>query len=526
MAERLLLLKREQARRAGQRNLIVWSALHLSHRLTTYNPDSRPRFGLSDFQRELCSTLDGMVQRRGVRRCNLAPRGNSKTTFATLAYPLREALEGRESYILLVGDTQTSSRLFLDNIKRELETNRTIRQYYPEVAGPGPIWNQDVIRLRNGVEVEAISTGAAIRGRVKLTRPTLIICDDLQGRDDIISPTLRRQAWDWFVGDLLPMGEPSTNVIVNATAIHRDCIAYKLQATAGWETRLYRALIEAPERTDLWDQWERILHDNEPDAIARARAFYESNQADMDTGAVVLWPERFPLYDLMLKLVSSGPAAFASEENNNPVNPEALEWPEDYFDEKARPELRFDDWPEHLGGRVLYLDPAKGAKNKLGDYACYVRFGWEGASGVEYYEADLFRGSAEATLSAIIERGIRHVREFKPDVFAFESIGSQNLYGTLLRKALDEQRLDVVLWAMEDTTDKDVRIRRLDRPLAQRKARFRRTKGTDMLLEQLRDFPTHERRDGPDAAEGARRAGLRLREGKVRGPQGVTQFRA
>ena len=469
-----------------------------------------------------------MVANRGVKSCRIAPRKNAKSTFATMAYPLREALEGRERYILILSDALKKNAIpFLrDNIKLELENNASLKAAYPDACGPGPLWQEEKIVLKNGVCIEVSSTNENIRGRLYNGQPpSLVIGDDLQGDKDISSATYRENSWRWFTNDVMNVGNPATNYLVMGTAIHRDAIVYKLRGTPGWDTKLWRALggeqtrhgdgfnyAEHLKRPDLWDEWTAILQSFDEDALAKARAFYDANQEAMDDDLArfVLWPEQYPLYDLMLRMMTIGIASFGSEQQNNPHNPEMLYWPEEVFSEADRPEFRFKSWDDlQLAGRVMYLDPAKGTKSKPGDYACYILFGWD-SKGREYVEADLFRGSEQATLDAIIRRGVSHVRDFKPDVFAYEAAFSQNLYGRLLAEAFERDHLRVNLWPMEDRSDKDVRIIRLDAPLCQRVMSFRKTLGTEMLLDQLRQYPLHERRDGPDALEGARRTGLEL----------------
>jgi hypothetical protein len=69
------------------------------------------------------------------------------------------------------------------------------------------------------------------------------------------------------------------------------------------------------------------------------------------------------------------------------------------------------------------------------------------------------------------------------------------------------------------TLDKQVRIRRLGTYLAQRKQRFkRRSGGTALLVEQLRDFPVGENDNGPDALEMALRFLSERWNGKGRNP--------
>ena len=94
---------------------------------------------------------------------------------------------------------------------------------------------------------------------------------------------LRERSWSWLTKDVLPAGEPSTNVVVLGTALHRECIVCKLQQTPGWESHVFRSLKEMPRRMDLWAEWEAILHNWEDDRReARARTFYEANRAAMD----------------------------------------------------------------------------------------------------------------------------------------------------------------------------------------------------------------------------------------------------
>ena len=186
--------------------------------------------------------------------------------------------------------------------------------------------------------------------------------------------------------------------------------------------------------------------------------------------ARVLWPEREPLYDLMLLRATVGHAAFESEKQNNPVNPEACEWPAEYFE---RADFWFQEWPDRLDVKTLALDPSKGATDKPGDYAAYVLYGRDHAS-VEYVEADLRRLDADALVSV----GLEHIRRFNPDGFAIEANVFQSLLAPLFRLAVDADfeaarcarsnhavRLELRLNLLDNTVNKAVRIRRWTDPL-------------------------------------------------------------
>ena len=67
--------------------------------------------------------LDRMTADRGTKLNVLGPRGGAKSTVATLAYPLREALLAREPYIWILSDTAHQAHAHLENLKAELLDN-------------------------------------------------------------------------------------------------------------------------------------------------------------------------------------------------------------------------------------------------------------------------------------------------------------------------------------------------------------------------------------------------------------------
>jgi predicted phage terminase large subunit-like protein len=308
-------------------------------------------------------------------------------------------------------------------------------------------------------------------------------------------------------------GSPRTNVVVLGTALHREAIVCKLQTTPGWRSKVFRSLQRWPERMDLWASWGDLLHDWADEAReAKAQAFYEANRGAMEAGAEVLWPGREPLHALMRLRATVGPAAFASEKQNDPVNPELCEWGAEYFD---YPGFWFEDWPKDLTLRVLSLDPSKGKDSDLGDYTAYVRIGLD-RDLVMYVEADLRRMTSEA----IVDTGLDHVKAFKPDSFVIETNIFAELFVAMFQVAAARERLILPLAGWPNVVSKEVRIRRLGTYLAQRKFRFKaRSAGTQLLVQQLRDFPQGDHDDGPDALEQGLRQLIELHNGRVRRAQ-------
>lgn len=500
-AEHALARRRAVAGGAGPR-LLAWARECLPHYFT------KPA---SAMHRWLAGRLDLLRRQRSVKLNVLAPRGSAKSTVAALAFPLLAALEGWEPYIWIVSDTRRQAYAHLENIKLELLENPRLAERYPQAAGRGPLWRADYVVLRNGASLEAFGTGQRIRGRRrKAHRPTLIICDDLENEQQVLSAQQREQSRQWFHGTLMKAGTPQTNVVHLATALHRDALALRLHQTPGWVSRIFRAVQRWPDNMPLWAQWEAIYTDvNNPNYRRDARAFYEARCRQMHAGARLLWPEQEDLYTLMCMRAESGGRAFEREKQNSPLDPELCEWPEEYFG----PDIWFSHWPGSLRVKVLALDPSKGADARRGDYSAYVMLGVD-RQGVLYLEAHLARRN---TL-ALVAEGVELYRQFAPDLFAVEANQFQELLGEMFQAEFRRQGLlGVRPVLVENHTNKQVRIRRLGPYLASGRMRFKsNSPGTRLLVDQMRTFPLGDHDDGPDAAEMALRLAAELLGG--RGP--------
>jgi len=476
-------------------DLLAWGQHYLSRHFT------RPPSGL---HRWLNTQLTDLHHRRGTKLNVIGPRGAAKSTVVSLAYLLRAALENWEPYVWLVSDTRAQAWLHLDNVKAELTDNPDLQRDFPTAAGVGPVWRSGEIRLRNGVRIEALSTGQRIRGRRRGThRPTLIVCDDLQNDGHIASPTQRDRTFTWFTGTLLPAGTKRTNVIHLATALHRDALALRLQTNPGWTSRTFRAIERWPDNMALWAEWEALYtaadHETAP---AAAAAFFATHQTELERGAQLLWPEEEDLHTLMRLRVESGRTAFAREKQSSPLNPADCEWPEEYFSDA----IWFTDWPP-LQLRVIALDPSKGADAKRGDYSAFIKLG-VGCDNRLYVEADL----ARRPTPQIVADGVAHCIAFRPDALGIEANQFQELLAAEFAAELERQHVvNLRPYSLDNRINKLVRIRRLGPLLAGRRIKFKTdSPGTFLLLRQLQDFPLADHDDGPDALEMAVRLASEL----------------
>jgi predicted phage terminase large subunit-like protein len=431
----------------------------------------------------------------------LAPRGSAKSTVVTVSFVLHEALFSNHPYIWIVSDTHHQAAAHLENIKTELLENEALREAYPGATGQGPIWRRGAIILNNRVMIEAFGTGQRIRGRRRRQfRPTLIICDDLENDSHISSALAREKTRSWFHGLLMKAGAPRTHVITLGTALHRECLTMQLTQTPGWTSHTFRAIQHWPDRMELWSHWEELYQTNSVDPDP-ARHFYDSHRREMEQGAALLWPQRENLYTLMCMRAESGYTAFDREKQSIPVNPDLCEWPEEYFGDH----IWFDTWPADLRLNTLALDPSKGSDSRRGDYSAFVALALA-ADNLLYIEADL----ARRPTPQIVTDGVELVRRFRPQLFGIEANQFQHLLGAdFLAEFKRQGFIGTAPCSIENTINKQVRIRRLGPLLAARRLRFKtNSPGTRLLVHQLREFPIAGHDDGPDALEMA----LRLAE--------------
>jgi predicted phage terminase large subunit-like protein len=495
----------------------------------------QPNFiGIPKLHQWLAEQLCDFHERRGSRLAVIAPRESAKTTWITLAYVLRCAVEGLERYILLLSDSEAQAEQYLSAIRSELEnevvappvveesaddslissdpdsvstaiaSKITLAAAYPESCGQGSEWRKDHLRLRNGVLIESLGRGSKIRGRKnRQHRPTLIVIDDCQSNRDIMSSKERQNALDWFKQEVIPCGSESTNFISVGSALHREAVAVQAQQMPGWKSANFPAIVSLPERLDLWNEWELLATNLADDnRVWTAEDFYAKHKEEMDRGGVSFWPSYKPLSALMMKRAEIGVRQFETEYQGNPSTPEGAEWPPEYFD---RSDLMFTAWPKDIVRTVIALDPSKGREAGDGDYQAIAIISLT-RDGKIWADCECHR----EPVPEMVERAVGLAMLYRPHCLVVETNQGLDLLIPEFKKFADARDLLVPLEGVEHYRDsKLARIRRLGVYLSRGQIRVRSTAGGRMLVEQMREFPKGTHDDAPDALElGIRRLEL------------------
>lgn len=432
----------------------------------------------------------------GDREADGAPRGNAKSTWTTFGLPLWCVANKHRHFILALSETLAQGETFLSFIKMELETNERLKQDFPEICGEGPLWRATVVITKNGVKVQAAGSGQKLRGlRHGSRRPDLVICDDLENDESVESADQRRKLEAWFFKALMKIGSKGTVYIVVGTVLHFESLLNKLLVKPGWKGRTFQAVLRWSDSA-LWDDWEIIFTNvalGKEAAEAAADEFFEAHKAEMLAGTGVLWPEVEDYYYLMKMRISEGPAYFESEKQNEPVNPEDAVFLEEWI-------TYYDDDETDLTGLAHggAVDPSLGKKSKNADPSAIV--GGKKKGEIIYLTVgDIEKRHPDKILTDLLAY---HERA-RFDQVAIEAVQFQEFFAGHVEKEAHRRGLTLNVLAVQEHTDKDLRIIRLQPLVKNGWIRFRR-QGMQELVRQFiyyRPKGKGGHDDGPDAVE-------------------------
>lgn len=425
----------------------------------------------------------------GQRDALAAPRGEAKSTKISMSFVLWCLVTGIKWYPIIIMDAFEQAAEMLEAIKAELEANPRLQGDFPEATGQGKVWRVGVITTANGRKVEAFGSNKKIRGRRHGPhRPDLAIMDDIENDENVLTPAQRDKLQNFVTKGVLSLGPPddSMDAIIVGTVLHYDSVLARFLKNPLWNHKVFRAVMQWPERMDLWDRFEELLlnADNPQAAEAAAMAFYQDNRADMDRGAQVSWPAVRPLVRLMIKRAREGHQAFDSEQQNDPVSGE---------DAPFANSIRF--WVNRLADWIFYgaCDPSLGKAGNSRDPSAIGVGGFNRATGIlDVVEAKIRKRTPDRIISDIVEMQ----REYACIVWGIESVQFQEFLRTELIKRSAALGVPVPARGLVPSTDKLLRIEALQPHMHNGLLRLHSSQTT--LVDQFKHFPRADHDDGPD----------------------------
>ncbi|EAB9752209.1 phage terminase large subunit [Salmonella enterica subsp. enterica serovar Brandenburg] len=412
-----------------------------------------------------------------------APRGEAKSTLVTQLFTLWTIIRAIKHYPVIIMDSIDQAYPMLEAIKAELEFNPRLKNDFPEVCGQGRVWRMGTIVTANNIKVTVAGSGKKLRGlRHGPYRPDLVILDDIENDEMVRNPEQRDKLHDWLTKTVMPLGEAGgkTDIIYIGTILHYDSVLSRTLNNPMWKTARFKAVIQWPANMKLWDEWEELIRNKQPEA---AEALYQQNEADMLAGSVVSWAAR-PLLALMKIRVRDGHDTFDSEYQNDPVSGE---------DALFAGCIHF--WVNRLPEWVFYgaVDPSLGKKNKNRDPSAILVGGYNRFTGIlDVVEADIRRRLPDK----LIEDVIRYQREYHCLCWSFESVQFQEFLRTVLVERSAALGVPVPALPVIPLEDKALRIESLQPHMANGLIRISPAHQT--LTDQLRHYPKADHDDGPD----------------------------
>lgn len=425
-----------------------------------------------------------LASEKGVRDLFIAPRGSSKSTHLSLGFALYCIALGLKRYVLEVCDVYSQAALLIEAIKAELTTNPRLQYDFPDVCGEGRVWREGEIVTRTNIRVEGLGAGQKIRGRRHGPyRPDLMFFDDLENDEAVRSPEQRKKLESWVNRAALKVGPPdgSMDVVWVGTVLHFDAVLVRAAKSPVWQVTEFQAVVKWPDRMDLWDRFEEVFqNDGEPEAAA----FYQANKAAMDEGAVVNWPGVQPLIFLMLERVSSHDA-FQTEYQNKPIS-------------EGNPFGKLIYWNVKAPNLIFFgaIDPSLGKAGKGRDPSAILIGGFDRLTG----KMDVVEASVRKRLpDIIVSDAIALQREYRCLLWFVEAVQFQEFLRTTLMGEAAKQGVGISAVPIIPHADKNLRIERLQPPIAAGLIRF--NPGHQTLIDQLQQWPNADHDDGPDCLD-------------------------
>lgn len=422
--------------------------------------------------------------RKGHRKLKIAPRGAAKSTLVSQIFVMWTALRRVKRFVVIAMDTYDQAALMVEAIKVELESNPRLAHDFPEFAGAGRRWREGEIVTRNEVMILGAGARQKLRGRrFGPHRPDLVILDDIENDENVLSPDYRKKLEAWIERTVMKLGPPdgSMDLLIVGTVLHYDAVLVRMSRKPGFNVQHFRAVERFPDRMDLWDRWQEVFLNVGED---HALAFYEANRADMDRGAVVNWPEIEPLYALMVERASSE-SAFMSEKQGEPISEDS-------------PFRKISFWVAKQPSWVFFgsVDPSLGRHGAHRDPSAIIVGGFDRETGVlDVVEASIARRLPDVIIADVIAMAKR----WRPALWFVEAVQFQEFLRTEIMKRAVLQEIALPAVPVVPTADKALRIQRLQPPLSDGLIRLHASQTS--LLEQLRQWPSGAHDDGPDALE-------------------------
>lgn len=187
------------------------------------------KYPTANFQKEIIKlTEDEKVKNLFI----VAFRGSSKSSLITMSYILWSILGVQQKKcVIIASQTAQQAKMHLLNIKRELETNKMLKDDLGPFREENSPWGMSMLVFpQYDAMIIPISTEQSIRGnRFGQYRPDLIVGDDLEDDSSVRTKEARSKTYDWLKNEVIPAGDSHTRIVIVGNLLHEDSLLMRLK---------------------------------------------------------------------------------------------------------------------------------------------------------------------------------------------------------------------------------------------------------------------------------------------------------
>lgn len=169
-------------------------------------------------------------------------RGGAKSTLLNKIHILNRVIYDNEPFIMIASENAKKAKSFLRDIKRNFD--RAIKRGMDMQRGE--IWSENQIEIISEGKLTTIvvlGAGEDPRGYTSDNkRPTLLILDDVENRENMKTKTQREKIGDWILQDALPALDPRGEVIWVGTIMHEDSELNIAIKSDDWDSMVFSVL--------------------------------------------------------------------------------------------------------------------------------------------------------------------------------------------------------------------------------------------------------------------------------------------
>lgn len=186
-------------------------------------------------------------------------RESGKSSYALRTFPLHCLAYPKHGldFIVIIKQNQRSASAKLKDIINEYLANPLLRHNMVEIKEQSMnAFSVDVLTKTGekiNIRIEAYGKGSGIRGLSNMDRrPSIVILDDIQDKEDSRSETVLSADWDWFLSDVIFLGKSSRIFMIGNNLGERCVIERCIQNAAN----LNFDAIKIPVMIDGVPTWE------------------------------------------------------------------------------------------------------------------------------------------------------------------------------------------------------------------------------------------------------------------------------